>query len=832
MMRIALRTILFITIVFFVNNIYSQQNIERIDSLAGRFIKNLRKEYSEKLLVQTNKNVFVAGEELWFKAWVISHLSHKYYKHSQTLYADIVNEQDSVMTKLLLNIPSEKTEAKIPLSDKMQEGQYWLRLYTTNMVKRDTASIMVIPVFVINPKLPNKNIATSTSSMSNTINQSTLKSSSNNAPNIELYPEGGNLIAGTNAVIGIKAKDANNQPMATEGYIIDSKDSTIETYFTTEGKYGLGKCQFFISKSHRYYAVVNYNGKKLSWPLPAVNQYASQIAIKDESPNYIKVVIAQGDSIYKKGLTSYLLGINKDSLCFASEGSDMYEISVPKTSFPKGLSKLILFNDKKEVISERSIFIARDKEELFVQTQKPIFGKRDLVQATILSGDSLLRPSLASLSMVVNNDQLTPSYPGFYTNTQLEQLDSNLALRTLQVLTQPFVYIGQQYAKSIESNDENFGKWTLPIDTSITDIKGKVFNKKNIPMPNRVVTLYSKGALTLFDAATTDANGQFNFRLPVVVDSVPFTLQVTNLKGAKLDEKIVMEANGNFPQFKTPVSFKTHIDISAIDKVKSQLNKNNFVIGSGKEWLQTVTVKSSIKANSYNTSKRVSNFSQIVTGESLQKIGNTDASAGILTIPGLHLRSGFITLGGVTSFTISEKDEPLLIIDGVMMAGGSVPVLDGGNTGDPGPVFNSSPVLSEISRITTDMVDFIEVLRGPEAAYYGTRAANGVIIINTHRVSNFRNKIEGYGSIQYYPRSYHMAPNFVIPDYENLSIKNGNFKDHRPNIYWNGHLYTNEKGKANIQFYTADDATTYTIQIVGLTATGDIIYKKHTIQVQ
>ncbi len=831
-MRPFLKQIVFSLSLLITINSYAQQNIERIDSLAGRFIKNLRREYSEKLLVQTNKNVFVAGEDLWMKAWVINHLSHKYYKHSQTLYVDIVNEQDSVFAKLLLNIPSEKTEARIPLTDKMQEGQYWLRLYTANMVKRDTGSIMVIPVYVINPKLPNKNAnAFNNLALVNT-NTTTLTSSKNTMPKIELFPEGGNLIAGTNAVIGIKATDANNHPIATEGYIIDSKDSTIETYFTTEAKYGLGKCQFFISKSHRYYAVVTYNGKKLTWPLPAVNQYASQIAIKEESPNYFKVIIAQGDSIYKKGYTSYLLGINKDSLCFASEGSDMYEISIPKTSFPKGISKLVLFNEQKEVISERSIFIARDKEELFIQTQKPSFGKRELVQASILSGDSLLRPSLASLSVVVNNDQLTPIAPGFYSNTHLEQLDSNTNLRALQVLTQPFVYMGQQFAKSIESNDENFGKWTLPIDTSITDIRGKVVNKKNVPMAGRVVTLYSKGAVTLFDAATTDANGQFSFRLPVVVDSIPFTLQVTNSKGSKLDEKIIMEANGHFPNFNTPASSKSYIDINAIQFVKAQIEQNNFVIGTGKDWLQTVTVKSSIKSNSYNTSKRVSNFSQIVTGESLQKIGNTDASAGILTIPGLHLRSGFITLGGVTSFTISEKDEPLLIIDGVMMAGGSVPVLDGGNTSDSGPVFNSSPVLSEISRITTDMVDFIEVLRGPEAAYYGTRAANGVIIINTHRVSNFRNKIEGYGSIQYYPRSYHMASNFVVPEYENLSIKNGNFKDHRSTIYWNGHLYTNEKGKANIQFYTADDAKTYTIQIVGLTATGDIIYKKQTINAQ
>jgi len=810
-------------------NVNAQKGIERIDSLAGRFIKNLRKEYSEKLLVQTNKQVFIVGEELWLKAWLINHLSHKYYKHSQTLYVDLVNEKDSAISNLLLNIPSERTEAKINLSDKIKEGQYWLRLYTANMAKRDTSSIMVIPIFIINPKLPSANLH-----LANTESPSIpLKPvSAAVSPQIEVFPEGGQLIAGTNAVIGIKATDKHQQPIAVEGYIMDGKDSIIETWFSTEAKYGLAKCQFFVSKSHQYYAVINDHGKKISWPIPTVNQYASQISLKEESPNYFKVVIAQGDSIYRKGYTSYLLGMNKDSLCFASEGSDMYEISIPKTSFPKGLSKLVLFNEQKEVISERSIYIARDKEELFIQTQKPVFGKRDLVEATILSGDSLLRPSLASLSVVVNNTAIYGNQTSYFTNTSIDQIDSNAALRNLQVLTQPFKYLGQQFAKSAEASVDQYDQWRLPIDTSITDIKGTVYNKKNQAMPNRVVTIYAKGKLNYFDAATTDANGQFGFRLPVVVDSLPFTIQVTNAKGYKLDEKIKMEVNANFPKCVTPAHLRKYIPQEEIAPLYQKLSAPDIVIGTGKEWLQTVTVKSSIKSNSYNTSKRVSNFSQVITGESLQKIGNTDASAGILTIPGLHLRSGFVTLGGVTGFTVSERDEPLLIIDGVMMAGGSVPVLDGGNTSDSGPVFNSSPVLAEISRITTDMIDFIEVLRGPEAAYYGTRAANGVILINTQRVSNFRNKIEGYGSIQYYPRSYHMAPNFVVPEYDQLMIKNGNFKDHRPTIYWNGHLYTNEKGKAHMQFYTADDSTQYTIEMVGLTATGDIIFKKQTIQVQ
>ncbi|MFZ9221304.1 MAG: TonB-dependent receptor plug domain-containing protein, partial [Sediminibacterium sp.] len=610
------------------------------------------------------------------------------------------------------------------------------------------------------------------------------------SPQIEVFPEGGQLIAGTNAVIGIKATDKNHQPIAVEGYIMDGKDSTIETWFSTEAKYGLAKCQFFVSKSHQYYAVINDHGKKISWPLPAVNQYASQISLKDESPNYFKVVIAQGDSIYRKGYTSYLLGMNKDSLCFASEGSDMYEISIPKTSFPKGLSKLVLFNEQKEVISERSVYIARDKEELFIQTQKPVYGKRDLVEATILSSDSLLRPSLASLSVVVNNTAIYGNQTSFFTNTNIDQIDSNAALRNLQVLTQPFRYLGQQFAKSAETSVDQYDQWRLPIDTSITDIKGTVYNKKNQPMPNRVVTIYAKGKFNYFDAATTDSSGQFSFRLPVVVDSLPFTIQVSNTKGYKLDEKIKMEINANFPKFSTPQYLKKYFTPEDITPLYQKLSSPDVVIGTGKEWLQTVTVKSSIKKQTYNTSKRVSNFSQIITGEALQKIGNTDASAGILTIPGLYLRAGFVTLGGVTGFQISERDEPLLIIDGVMIAGGSVPVLDGGNTSDPSPVFNVSPVLSEISKINTDIIDFIEVLKGPEAAYYGTRAANGVILINTQRVSNFRNKIEGYGTIQYYPKSYHMAPSFVVPEYDQLMIKNGNFKDHRPTIYWNGHLYT------------------------------------------
>ncbi len=837
-MQLRKSALLFILSLTLINVTIAQANIEHIDSLAGRFIKNLRKDYSEKILVQTNKSVFVAGEELWMKAWVINNLSHKFYKHSQTLYADIVNEKEVVISQVLLNLPSEKTEASLKIAAATHEGYYWLRLYTANMIKNDTGSILVVPLYVINPRYPIAN-SENTGRNTNDINALDTKTVSiqngNNTystPVLKLFPEGGSIIAGTNTVIGIKATDTAGNPIGVEGYISDSKDNTIETWFTTDAKNGLAKSSFFVSKSHKYLANVKYNNKVLSWPLPEVNHYTSQISIKDESPNYIKAIISQGDSIYKKGGITYLLGISRDSLCFASEGKDMYEINIPKASFPTGMSKLILFNEKKEVVSERSVYINKEKEELFISTNKPFYSNRDHVIANIMSGDTLVHPTLAALSVTVTDDSLVGDEQGYYTNTTIDNLDSNNMVRQLQLLTQPFKFIGQVFAKSNEMDEKEYHKLVLPTDTTITDIRGKIFNKKGILMPNRLVTIYAKGKINLFDADTTNNLGEFKFRLPTIVDSIPFTLQVSTLKGTKLDEKIVMEVSNPFPIVSTPISLKQKHSLEKVATLKQYSNLENVVFGTGKEWLQSVTVKTSIKANSYNTSKRVSNFSQILTGEAMQKLGSTDASNALLTIPGLHLRAGFLTLGGVASFTVSAKDEPLLIIDGVMVAGGDGPVIEDATTADSGPAFNSSPLLAEISRIPVDMIDFVEVLKGPEAAYYGSRSTNGVIIINTHRFSNFRSKMESYGTLVYYPKSYHIAPLFTVPEYENLLIKNGNFKDIRATIYWNGHLYTSPTGKADISFYTGDSITTYTIAVLGLTSSGDIIYKKQKIKVQ
>ena len=799
----------------------AQKNIENTDSLAGRFISDVRAGTTEKIFVQTNKNIFVAGEELWFKAWIVNSLSHKYFSHSKTLFVDLVNEKDIAVAQLLLNIPSQKTEGLIKLSDSLREGYYWLRLYTATIQKYDTNSVLVSPIYVANKKFPSTLLATPI--------EQKVKLISTKTPSLLFYPEGGEIIAGTNTTIAIKAVDEYGNPIQLEGYINDNIDSSALTWFKTDSTTGLGKISFFVSKSKNYAANFKWEKQLIKAPLPLINYYASQISIKEQTPTTLKVVVSQGDSLYQKGKQSYLLGINKDSLCFASVGVDMYELNIPTSYFPAGISKLLLFNEAQEVVSERTIYITKPKEEFFISTDKENYLTRDKVVLTLYKGDSVLHPNFTALSVSVNDNNTVKEPTALINNQTTTLLEPTKNYDVLELLSQPMIFKGKNYSKQAIANKIVIKQSALPVDTLFSTIKGRIVNRKKLPSANRIVTIYTNKVFYLFDTDTTNAKGEFEFTIPPYLDSVAFTLQVSNLKGTKLDEKIVIDVSSPFPKFSTPLSLKYKFPIEDLDYISNLRNTNfkDIYRGTGKEWLQSVIVKSSIKSNSYNTSKRVSLFSQIMTGEAIQNINRTDASNAFLMIPGLHLRGGYLNLGALTSFGASAKDEPLLIVDGVMLAGGNGPQ---SNVEDLYMNLQSSPVMAEIAKISPDIIDFVEVLKGPEAAYYGTMSSNGVILINTQRRSNFSSHYEQYGTLVYSPASYHLAPLFNTPDYSNLDIKKASFNDNRSTLYWNGHLYTSSKGKAQVEFYTGDVNTNYTISITGITETGEIIQKKATIK--
>ena len=186
---------------------------------------------------------------------------------------------------------------------------------------------------------------------------------------------------------------------------------------------------------------------------------------------------------------------------------------------------------------------------------------------------------------------------------------------------------------------------------------------------------------------------------------------------------------------------------------------------------------------------------------------------------------GHISIKGPSTWGNIEKTEPILVIDGVI-----IDLENAESNNSEKKLLMESPLLTYIKSYPPGAVDFIEVLTGAEAAYYGARGGNGAIIINTRNGPRkiIKNSIPGLK--QFFTKGYLNPILFVGPDYDKPEVKNSANPDLRSTLYWDGDLLTDENGKASIDFFTSDAATTYSVIVRGVTVSGDIIYKKITIQ--
>jgi TonB-dependent SusC/RagA subfamily outer membrane receptor len=135
--------------------------------------------------------------------------------------------------------------------------------------------------------------------------------------------------------------------------------------------------------------------------------------------------------------------------------------------------------------------------------------------------------------------------------------------------------------------------------------------------------------------------------------------------------------------------------------------------------------------------------------------------------------------------------DPLFIMDGVPVEKGTV-----------------------MSIPPTD-IERIEILKGSEAAIYGSRGANGVIAVYTRR-----GKFMIKGVIDFKMLGYYAPREFYSPKYVNEN--QDPFMDDRTTLFWEPDIISNIEGEKEVEFYTSDISGEYLIQVEGMTTKGQI----------
>jgi hypothetical protein len=764
-----------------------------VDTLAHDLIRSIHDSDQEKIFIQTDRWSYDAGDDIWLKAYCIGAFSHKPLLRSSTLFVDVVNDRDSVVALIKLNNASQKLDGRISLPDRLPRGNYWLRAYTPRMLVKDSLSVYIQPIRIMNPE------------------DFSLPASDTGRQRIAFFPEGGAVVAGVEIKFAFTALDQQGKPMDIAGYVTDSNNQVVAKYRSDIP--GIGSFSFYPDAGMLYTAHTMYApGKILVTPLPVADPYGYQISVKGRTTDSVFAQVSLGDSVYKKYRNSYVFVISRDSLCYTAIGKDMYTFSFPTTNIPAGKASIIVFNDRQKIVSQRDIYISKNETVVSITPDRSGYGPRQPVNITLAAGrngegDAPMIYSIGVTEGQHANDAYVTSLVSRINqdNVEFPAADlvdsindhSSFSQWDLIMLTQPGIYLGWEKTKAGAASPE-------PEGSALVDLRGRVIDKQKHPVNRRLITLLSNnGPENIVETDTTDKDGRFHFQIPVdIPDSMEFYIRTTYSRGLVAQDSIVVDEFA-LPRFKTPGVLKqrwhpTMNKSLVTDSARGVADSISFP--SGKGFLKPAYVTRLKKERpTYDVSKAVSSLSRIIPGD---KLGTNPESmeAAFLSTPHVTLQGTILTVRG---------SGYRLVVDGNLIPLNARPGED--------------PMIEYLESLNPSNIDFIELLEGSDASAYGAGVFGAVFYV--HMKYGGRPDIsEVKGGVRrlYLPGYFH-APPFNSPDYDNKDIKQSPYPDERKTIYWNPDITTDSLGRVKLRFFTTDDRVNYSVTAVGLTPAGTII---------
>ncbi|GHA78494.1 SusC/RagA family TonB-linked outer membrane protein [Pontibacter akesuensis] len=275
--------------------------------------------------------------------------------------------------------------------------------------------------------------------------------------------------------------------------------------------------------------------------------------------------------------------------------------------------------------------------------------------------------------------------------------------------------------------------WLLPEAVAQIQVSGKVTEASTgIPLPG--VTVLVKGTSV---GSTTGAEGNFNITAP----------------GS--DAVLVFSFIGYTPQEVT-VGNKSVINIALKEDV--ELLEEVVVVGYGTQKKSDVTGAVAQISGDKLRNTVTANIDQALQGRvaGVQVTQNSGAPGGAVSI----------RIRGTNSITGSN--EPLYVIDGIQIQGDGARSAGFDWSGAAGGQQSNSS--SPLANLSPNDIESMEVLKDASAtAIYGSRAANGVVIITTKRGKKGEARIsyDGYYAIQELPKKLDMMNLREYAEYNN-----------------------------------------------------------------
>ncbi len=767
------------------------------DSIATKYQLQLELYPQEKLYLQTDRPVYMQGDRIWFRVHQVDAATHCPVLLSRYVYAELIGSEDTVVTRVKLRPFENVFSGYIDVPKEASSGKYHVRAYTNYMRNWGSDYFFIREITV----------GTLGAGVKEEENTTTVFSKDYD---VSFFPEGGDLPAGVLTHVGVKALNSDGRAEKVKGVLLDECGDTVTHFETIHA--GMGVMGVQLEAGKKYVAECRNEERIVKrFSFPSAKQGICNIQARWMRDKLV-VSLTKSDDLASV-TEDYTLIIHSRSIVqYAGKWDNSHSVLLfEKHQFPSGVLQLLLLNERLESVSERLVFCRNeDQAEISFSTDRASYNVRDRIQSVVEVSDGKGNPLSGSFSVSVTDSKdlmpdttltirsyllLSSDLRGYIENPEFYFSCNLLSERALDCLMLTQGWRRYDNMKVLAGKPERPSEYQLELGQYIDgQVKELLLNR---PVRKAKVTaLAAKGAFVR--DTVTDREGRFRLEGFEFPDSVRFLLTALTARGG--DQVGIRVIPPNFPEVdKTKLQTNGGEILASYRRKAYQRYFNDSVMWNLQ--LGEVVIEADRKEkpsrNPFSGNGEWGDF--VLKPDYIKRFKPSTMGDLLRLIPGCKVTDGSISL----SRALGES--PIILIDGFEGSLNSLNVLD---------------------------VESVEVIYPPRSNIYGLNTQNGVIYILTKLYSDSENKPNKTSPniCELFPLGFQRPAEFYSPVYETKEQKASEVQDLRTTLYWNPNVILSEQGKAEFSFYTADEASSYTVLIEGVTSDGRTIYLRKDVK--
>jgi hypothetical protein len=831
-------------------------NQDEINPVEKKILQQLKVFPQEKIHIHTDKSTYVAGEKIWYRAYLVDAVLNRTSYSSRYIYVELINPAGELISLDKIRPVDSMFHNCIILADDLAEGTYMIRSYTNFMRNRpdyffekkvfvanpQSASIQIIPKFDVKDKKGSLKIEFHRyGNMEVDVENIKIRVDTGKIKNVDVDKK---FLTKTSEDFSFRIIPDKQQTVYLEfdsngqrfkKYIsVPKEDNDFDVSFFPEGGYLIdgGHCKVAFKALKTNGLSEDVTGDIFD------NNDSLMLSIQSRHAgmNSFSVFPEKGKTYYavftnKAGATKrFQLPVAKSDACVLKTSwsrsklyislmkgekyverplnlvvhtrgmiiysgawqSDRNILSIDRKIFPSGITQILLLDDNMNPVSERLVFCLNENE---------------LAKATI----STDKPSYKKRELVsakvhvadVENNPLDGDFSVSVTDNRDILPDSSFTIVSSLLLCSdirgyieaPDYYIKNQTGIDALLLTQGWKRYNIP-----------AVLKDSLDRPVHYMELGQEISGSVERVLGNKAN---------VNNSVSiFSLNADYADMAVSDENGRFYFNG----FEFPDS--TIYIVQALSK-------------RGNSYVELVVDKETFPeikpfaAPDFQPDSMLLQYIEKSNRKYIDENGERSIVLETVTITGQKVEPPKKSLYSSIMNTVITSDkferytdlyQALMIVSGVMVIGDKISI----RGSSAPPVIIIDDVIWEgidLRDINVRDVETIEIMKGAEAAVLGSKGAGGAIILTTKIGDITPKKGVKFNMKTIVPKGYRKDVEFYSPKYETEEQMAG--IDRRTTIFWKPNVKISE-GQATFDFYTADTNSTYSVIIEGITGNGQI----------